>query len=168
VQFHVITQDFNQLKATYGDRWESFVANSGVLQTFGVRDLMTAEYVSKLLGDSTVYVLGESQSEVSKQQARLGFTGSAQNVNEARRPLLTPGEVMTLHESAQIVFPANGRPILCRKNRWFEEKPWVDRGKPPPSIFKPLLPLKAPVIVHGEADYTLGGASPAFGIAAKP
>lgn len=156
VQFHIIVQDFNQLNDTYGNRWQSFVANSGIVQVFGVRDLFTAEYVSKLTGDTTIRVLGESYSEISKEQSHRGFSGKGQNVNEAHRLLLTPGEVMTLPEHVQLIFPANGNPVLLRKHRWFEERPWAERGKNPPDIFKPLSPVSGPLVVTGGETYSLG------------
>jgi type IV secretion system protein VirD4 len=156
VQFHIIVQDFNQLNDTYGNRWQSFVANSGIVQVFGVRDLFTAEYISKLTGDSTVRVLGESYSEISREQSRRGFSGQGQSINEAHRPLLTPGEVMTLSDMVQLIFPANGHPILCRKHRWFEEQPWAIRGKSAPDIFKPLSPVTSAVVVQGGETYSLG------------
>ena len=48
MQLHIIVQDLNQLAALYQDRWQTFPANSGVIQIFGTRDLMTAEYVSQI------------------------------------------------------------------------------------------------------------------------
>jgi type IV secretion system protein VirD4 len=166
VQFHIIVQDFNQLNDTYGNRWQSFVANTGILQVFGVRDLFTAEYISKLTGDSTVRVVGESYSEISKEQKWKGFKGMGVSYNDVHRLLLTPGEVMTLQEHVQLIFPANGNPILLRKHRWFEEQPWTARGKNPPDIFKPLLPVRAPVFVRGGETYALGDGSGAAGVSA--
>jgi type IV secretion system protein VirD4 len=170
VQFHIIVQDFNQLNDTYGNRWQSFVANTGILQVFGVRDLFTAEYIAKLTGDTTVRVMGESYGEVTREQRRLGLTGRGQSFTDVHRLLLTPGEVMTLQEHVQLIFPANGHPILLRKHRWFEERPWAARGMLPPDIFKPLLPVKAPVFVQGGETYALGDgiATPVVSAASRP
>jgi type IV secretion system protein VirD4 len=164
VQFHIIVQDFNQLNDTYGNRWQSFVANTGILQVFGVRDLFTAEYISKLTGDSTVRVVGESYNEITKEQKWKGFKGMGVSYNDVHRLLLTPGEVMTLQEHVQLIFPANGNPILLRKHRWFEEQPWAARGKNPPDIFKPLLPVRAPVFVRGGETYALGDGNGVAGV----
>lgn len=138
VQFHIICQDLNQLKATYESRWESFIANSGIVQVFGVRDIFTAEYISKLLGDTTIVAKGSNYGENASGTAKSFVSGTS--YSEIKRPLLTPGEVMSLHPAGQIIFPANQSPILSRKYRWFDEEPWQQRGKAPPEIFKPLAP----------------------------
>ena len=41
-----IWQDLAQLKSIYKDRWESFIGNAGVLQSFSAQDVGTAEYLS--------------------------------------------------------------------------------------------------------------------------
>lgn len=46
MQFWGIVQDLSQLKRIYSASWETFIGNSGVLQYFGSRDKMTAEYFS--------------------------------------------------------------------------------------------------------------------------
>jgi type IV secretion system protein VirD4 len=43
VQLWPVLQDLNQLKALYRERWETFVANAGVVQGFAPNDLTTAE-----------------------------------------------------------------------------------------------------------------------------
>src|SRR5690606_36740723 len=41
MQLHGVVQDASQLKRIYGDGWETFVSNAGVVQYFGSRDRMT-------------------------------------------------------------------------------------------------------------------------------
>lgn len=48
MQLWGFVQDLSQLKRIYGEGWQSFIANAGVLQYFGSRDQMSAEYFSKL------------------------------------------------------------------------------------------------------------------------
>ena len=50
VQIWPFFQDLNQLQALYGDRWQTFVGNSGIIQGFTPNDLTTAEYFSRLSG----------------------------------------------------------------------------------------------------------------------
>lgn len=54
VKLWPILQDIGQLKALYGERWETFLANSGIVQVFGNSDLTTLEWVSKRLGTTLV------------------------------------------------------------------------------------------------------------------
>lgn len=52
-----IVQDFSQLKALYGDFWQTFISNSYVLQVFGTSDIFTAEYISKMGGQTTQHYM---------------------------------------------------------------------------------------------------------------
>ena len=54
MQLWRILQDMHQLKATYGERAGTFMSNAGVIQTFGVNDLATADMLSRTIGDSTI------------------------------------------------------------------------------------------------------------------
>jgi type IV secretion system protein VirD4 len=56
VQIGPIVQDFNQLKQHYHERWESFVANAGLVSGFAAADAFTAEALSKLCGETTIKV----------------------------------------------------------------------------------------------------------------
>jgi type IV secretion system protein VirD4 len=159
VQFHLIVQDFSQLRGTYGDSWESFIANCGILQVFGVRDLFTARYISDMLGQSTVAVKAMQFSTGGSPGGLTHSKGSS--YSELGRPLLTTGEVLTLSPWAQIIFPPSGRPILAGKHFWYAEAPWNMRGQAEQDIFKPLpRPPAAPVAVSGgQGDVMVGVAA---------
>ena len=45
-----VFQDLSQAQALYKSRWESFVGNAGVVQSFAPQDVTTREYLSKLSG----------------------------------------------------------------------------------------------------------------------
>ena len=154
VQFHLIIQDFSQLKAVYGDGFESFIANCGYLQVFGVRDLFTARYISDMLGMSTVWTSSQGYSTGGS-----GGGSHSKSVNEVGRPLMTVGEILTMPHWVQLIFPPSAPPILAGKHLWYAEEPWKDRGRPAPDIFKPLaLPPRDPIVVHGAGkDLKVGG-----------
>ncbi|OEK03281.1 hypothetical protein BFP97_17885 [Roseivirga sp. 4D4] len=54
LQFWMILQDLNQLKKHYPKSWESFISNSVVTTWLGTSENTTAEYLSKLMGTTTV------------------------------------------------------------------------------------------------------------------
>jgi len=54
VQILGVLQDLPQLKALYGERWESFLANAGFVQFFAPNDKTTAEWMSWRSGQKTV------------------------------------------------------------------------------------------------------------------
>jgi type IV secretory pathway TraG/TraD family ATPase VirD4 len=73
-QLHTFFQDLNQLQDLYGKRWETFLANAGIIQAFTPNDLTTARYFSGLSGE--------------------GGQG---------RPLLSVGDIMGLDEGRQLI-----------------------------------------------------------------
>ena len=130
IQLHMIVQDFNQLRSLYGDRWQTFIANSGVIQVFGTRDLFTAEYVSRLCGTTTVEALSAYSAE-----KRAGLVSDpdffSRHDSVISRPLITPDEIMTLSPAQQILFFSNLPPIKAYKTIYFMEKRYRMRnGKP--------------------------------------
>lgn len=124
---HAIVQDFNQLSDLYQSRWQTFIANSGVIQCFGTRDLMTAEYVSKLCGVGTV----ESLSlETVEERANLFGDPHYLSRNDLvqARALITPDEVMTMHPAAQLLILAHANPVNAYKTAYFLDRRYRDRN----------------------------------------
>lgn len=104
VQIAGICQDLAQLKALYNQRWESFLANAGVVQGFAPNDLTTAEWMSRRAGQATLTAYGESQSiGVAKGGMSLNISGSTQQVG---RPLFFPQELMGFAEGTGLLFLA--------------------------------------------------------------
>lgn len=108
VQLWPILQDLSQLKVLYGESANTFMANSGVVQTFGVNDYETAKWLSLLLGQQTRYFqtsdhMGESEKNVHA------------------RDLLTPDEIMLLDPSLQILKIQNMRPVVAKKIVYYSD-----------------------------------------------
>jgi len=106
VKMWPILQDLNQLKDNYRDGWQTFIGNARIIQFFGTADLFTAEYVSKMLGKTTVWSSGSS--------------GTRESTSETGRPLLTPDEVMNLGPNEELLFFRGGlRPVKAQKVPYF-------------------------------------------------
>jgi type IV secretion system protein VirD4 len=60
VKYHLSIQDLSQLARVYDKGWESFINNS-FQRFFAISDLFTADYVSRMLGASTVQSISDSQ-----------------------------------------------------------------------------------------------------------
>lgn len=107
-------QDLAQLKTIYGERWETFLGNAAVFQTFGLNDLGSLKYVSERLGQSAM--LKTSQSEQSMQQAATGFTGESRSIEAV--PLLAPDEVAAFFSRQSnnqlIIYPGTSAIFLKR------------------------------------------------------
>lgn len=73
VKLFFVLQSLEQLKATYKDRWETFLANAGLKIFFSLEDHFSREYVSKLIGETELIRESRSSSTTegeSKSQTR--------------------------------------------------------------------------------------------------
>ena len=97
LQLWPFLQDLNQLRSIYKDRWESFIANAGVVQWFTPNDMFTAEYLSKRLGQKTVTTLSSSYS------SNPGGSSSSESYGEAGQPFQSPVELLALAQNESIL-----------------------------------------------------------------
>jgi type IV secretion system protein VirD4 len=122
VKLWVFLQDWGQGKALYGDRWETFAGNAGILQFFGNNDLMTMEYVSRHLGKTMVAVTREG--EVGPDQSAAGLSGRSQSIE--LHDLLTPEEVSRQFARSdrlkrQLVIWAGYHPMILQRVEYFDK-----------------------------------------------
>ena len=115
-----IWQDLNQLKANYGDKWETFIGNASLFQSFGLNDLTTLKHVSNRLGPTTV--LNEATSSLTVGQAVRGIDGKSYTY--AASPLLT-GDEVAFHFSRQsgnqaVLYPG-AAPIWMRRVSYLDD-----------------------------------------------
>ncbi|MGQ4878898.1 type IV secretory system conjugative DNA transfer family protein [Billgrantia sp. LNSP4103-1] len=123
VKLWVVLQDWGQGKALYGERWESFAANAGILQFFGNNDVTTTEYLSKRLGKTRVEVA--RSGEVAPEQAALGLSGktSASELHD----LLSPEEISRQFARSdrykrQLVLWAGYHPMILQRVEYFDRQ----------------------------------------------
>ena len=148
-------QDFNQLKHLYGDRWETFVGNAGVIQAFGTRDVFTSEYISKLSGDFTQRIVSQSISNSVTHNApnmpggrATSGTSTGQSTSESfsTTPLLYPSDIRELPADEQILI-VDGKTTIQWRIRWFRDHPYAPHKE---YLAKRTEPLAAPVTVFIE------------------
>jgi type IV secretion system protein VirD4 len=145
VRFWLVLQDLSQLRSTYSDTWPTFLANCDVLQAFGTNDWDTAEYLSKMTGETTVRVTSENRSTgVSHGMHPHRQYGNAISSAESGRRLLLPDEVRRLPGWWQLLFVKGSEPLLVRRVSYLADPILAGRADP--------NPLYAPVAVAaGEA-----------------
>jgi type IV secretion system protein VirD4 len=116
VTFWLLVQDLAQLRGTYPERWQTFLANCEVLQTFGTNDWETADYLSKMLGETTILVGSDNRSAgVSRGHHGQRQDGVAQTTSERGRRLLLPDEVLRLASTDELLFIRGHAPVRARK-----------------------------------------------------
>jgi len=133
IQFWGIVQDLSQLKKIYGDGWEAFIGNSGVIQYFGSRDRITADYFSALCGVSTVWNLSYAFGRVfgySSQGSSSSFSQTTTN-SSVQRKLAYADELMRLPHNKQLILVGNLNPISGYKLPWFNDPELKNLGNNP-------------------------------------
>ncbi|MFQ5569861.1 MAG: type IV secretory system conjugative DNA transfer family protein [Rhodothermales bacterium] len=130
----LILQDLAQLRREYRDEWESFVANSDVIQAFAIQDPFTSEKISKMLGETTVW-----QRRVRGQSRREGGR-FIRDYEERSRHLLRGDELRRLHPRRQLLLVRPYQPVLADKIIYFEDPFLTGRFDANPYI----TPIPAP------------------------
>ena len=112
-----ILQDLGQLKALYGDMWETFLANSGVIQCFGNVDMFTSEWISKYLDKTTITVF-DTNPVTALQKIEQGATGEVSRQQQVE--MMMPFEVRRYFArddkfSRQLVLVPGRRPYILQR-----------------------------------------------------
>ena len=167
VRAFLIAQSLNQIVRAYGEN-NSILDNCHVRVAFASNDERTARRISDALGTAT------------EQRAMRNYAGHRLapwlahvmvSRQETSRPLLTPGEVMQLPPSDELVLVSGLPPIRAAKLRYFEDRnftarvipaplladgPYADRPEPRADDWSGRTAAPAP---RGEAETDLGQTS---------
>ncbi len=126
----LIAQSLNQIEKAYGPN-NSILDNCHVRVSFATNDERTAKRVSDALGTAT-----EMRAMKNYAGHRLSpWLGHLMvSRSETARPLMTPGEIMQLPPTDEIVMVAGTPPIRAKKARYFEDRRFKERILPPPAL----------------------------------
>jgi type IV secretion system protein VirD4 len=130
VRAFLIAQSLNQIEKAYGDH-NSILDNCHVRVVFATNDERTAKRVSDALGTAT-----EQRSMRNYAGHRLApwLAHVMVSRQETARALLTPGEVMQLSPTDELVLVSGNPPIRAKKLRYFEDRTFTGRVLPPPML----------------------------------
>lgn len=130
VRAFLIAQSLNQIEKAYGEH-NAILDNCHVRVAFATNDERTAKRISDALGTAT------------EQRAMRNYAGHRLapwlahvmvSRQETARALLTPGEVMQLPPSDELVFVAGHAPVRAKKLRYYEDRAFKARILPPPAL----------------------------------
>ena len=129
----LIAQSLNQIEKAYGPN-NAILDNCHVRVSFATNDERTAKRVSDALGTATEMKAMRNYAghRLSPWLGHLMVSRS-----ETARPLLTPGEVMQLPATDEIVMVAGTPPIRAKKARYFEDRRFQERILPVPVLTQP-------------------------------
>ncbi|WP_448954886.1 conjugal transfer protein TraG [Labrys neptuniae] len=124
----LIAQSLNQIEKAYGAN-NSILDNCHVRVSFATNDERTAKRVSDALGTATEMKAMRNYAghRLSPWLGHLMVSRS-----ETARQLLTPGEIMQLPPSDEIVMVAGTPPIRAKRARYYEDPRFKERILPPP------------------------------------
>lgn len=129
----LIAQSLNQIEKAYGPN-NSILDNCHVRVSFATNDERTAKRVSDALGTATEMKAMKNYAghRLSPWLGHLMVSRS-----ETARQLLTPGEIMQLPPTDEIVMVAGTPPIRAKKARYYEDIRFKERILPPPKLERP-------------------------------
>ncbi|MDG4881993.1 conjugal transfer protein TraG [Mesorhizobium sp. WSM4884] len=130
IRAYLIAQSLNQISKAYGEN-NAILDNCHVRIAFSSNDERTAKRISDALGTAT-----ELRSMRNYAGHRLAPWLSHVMVSrqETARPLLTPGEVMQLPPSDELVLVSGLPPIRAKKLRYYEDQNFTERVLPSPVL----------------------------------
>jgi len=136
IKSFLIAQSLNQIEKAYGAN-NSVLDNCHVRVAFATNDERTAKRVSDALGTAT-----EMRDSTNYAGHRLSpWLGHLMvSRQETARPLLTPGEVMQLPPTDELLLVAGVPPVRAKKARYYEDARFRERLLPPP---KPASPKRS-------------------------
>jgi type IV secretion system protein VirD4 len=98
-----IWQDLAQLKSIYKDRYETFIGNAGVLQSFAAQDVVTSEYLSSRTGQTTRQAMSFGLSQNLQAGAPPSYSTSA-NRSPIPIPLMLPQDIRNMDDGYTVLF----------------------------------------------------------------
>lgn len=130
VRAFLIAQSLNQIEKAYGEH-NAILDNCHVRIAFATNDERTAKRISDALGTAT------------EQRAMRNYAGHRLapwlahvmvSRQETARALLTPGEVMQLAPTDELVLISGHPPIRAKKLRYYEDRRYTSRVLPAPVL----------------------------------
>ena len=119
----LIAQSLNQIEKAYGPN-NAILDNCHVRVSFATNDERTAKRVSDALGTATE--IRDARNYAGHRLSPwLGHLMVSRQ--ETARPLLTPGEVMQLPATDELVLVSGCPPIRARKARYYEDRRLTER-----------------------------------------
>jgi type IV secretion system protein VirD4 len=160
VRLILVLQAFSQLREIYGPQnAETMMKSLAVRIVYAPKDVAEASEISNELGMTTVKVRTHSKPMFDFSGEKGGRRRSV-STSEQKRPLLLPQEVKELGRDHEVIFYEGIRPILARKNRYYQDPFFRKRLFPPPPRATPTpqapevqpAPQGPPVDLHMLAD----------------
>ncbi|MQP68549.1 IncP-type conjugal transfer protein TraG [Niveispirillum sp. SYP-B3756] len=130
IRAYLIAQSLNQISKAYGEN-NAILDNCHVRIAFSSNDERTAKRISDALGTATEL---RAQRNYAGHRLAPWLSHVMVSRQETARPLLTPGEVMQLPPTDQLVLVSGLSPIRARKLRYYEDRNFTERVLSAPTL----------------------------------
>jgi type IV secretion system protein VirD4 len=130
IRAYLIAQSLNQISKAYGEN-NAILDNCHVRIAFSSNDERTAKRISDALGTATEI---RAQRNYAGHRLAPWLSHVMVSRQETARPLLTPGEIMQLSASDQLLLLSGQPPIRCKKLRYYEDANFTERVLPTPVL----------------------------------
>jgi type IV secretion system protein VirD4 len=130
IRAYLIAQSLNQISKAYGDN-NAILDNCHVRIAFSSNDERTAKRISDALGTATEL---RAQRNYAGHRLAPWLSHVMVSRQETARPLLTPGEVMQLPATDELVLVSGLPPIRAKKLRYYQDRNFVHRVLPAPTL----------------------------------
>jgi type IV secretion system protein VirD4 len=130
IRAYLIAQSLNQISKAYGEN-NAILDNCHVRIAFSSNDERTAKRISDALGMATEI---RAQRNYAGHRLAPWLSHVMVSRQETARPLLTPGEIMQLPATDQLVLLSSQPPIRAKKLRYYEDKNFTERVLPTPVL----------------------------------
>ena len=163
IRSFLIAQSLNQIEKAYGQN-NAILDNCHVRVSFAANDERTAKRVSDALGTATE-IRDAKNYAGHRLSPWLGHLMVSRQ--ETARPLLTPGEIMQLPPTDELVLVSGLAPIRAKKARYYADKRLAARVLPPPERKPGGKAVRAPADDWSELKPLAAPAPVALASAAK-
>jgi len=130
IRAYLIAQSLNQISKAYGEN-NAILDNCHVRIAFSSNDERTARRISDALGTATEL---RAQRNYAGHRLAPWLAHVMVSRQETARPLLTPGEVMQLPASDELVLISGLAPIRAKKLRYYEDRNFAARVTAAPAL----------------------------------
>jgi len=152
VRILLVVQALSQLRDVYGAQTaETMMKSLAVRIAYAPKDFGEANELSQELGNATVRVKTVSKP-VFDLFDRHGRRSGSVSVSEQRRPLLLPQEIKEIGRDREILIYEGLRPVLAKKNRYFQDRRLRSRLFPPPVRANPQPSSQSTAVGTGDSN----------------
>lgn len=140
VRLLLVIQALSQLREVYGpNAADTMIKSLAVRVLYAPKDYAEANEISQELGTTTVRAKSHSKPRFGLGTGKGQRQGSI-SLSDQKRPLLLPQEVKEIGRDRELLLFEGLRPVLARKNRYYEDPRLKKRLFPPPKRAAPARP----------------------------